>query len=139
MTKDFEELKWIVERYDKSELGSIDVEVLKGVVTYINQLQQENQQLKCQLQQYEDPTDLTLMFMYCDEKAKYKIKELQQQLKLRDEVIDEAIKYIDNLRDESAERQEFYNCLPDDLYIPDIDELLDILTKYKGDNNEQSI
>ena len=37
------------------------------------------------------------------------------------------VKYIDDLRDESAERQGFYNCFPDDLYIPDINELLDIL------------
>ena len=43
------------------------------------------------------------------------------------EVIDKAVKYIDDLRDESAERQGFYNCFPDDLYIPDINELLDIL------------
>ena len=42
-------------------------------------------------------------------------------------VIDKAIKYIDDLRDESAERQGFYNCFPDDLYIPDINELLQIL------------
>ena len=42
-------------------------------------------------------------------------------------VIDKAVKYIDDLRDESAERQGFYNCFPDDLYIPDINELLDIL------------
>lgn len=43
------------------------------------------------------------------------------------EVIDKAVKYIDDLRDESAERQGFYNCFPDDLYIADINELLDIL------------
>lgn len=49
------------------------------------------------------------------------------------EVIDKAVKYIDDLRDESAERQGFYNCFPDDLYIPDINELLDIL---KEGNNE---
>lgn len=52
---------------------------------------------------------------------------LKNQLKKQKEVIDKAVKYIDDLRDESAERQEFYNCFPDDLYIPDIDELLDIL------------
>ena len=51
-------------------------------------------------------------------------KEESQRQK---EVIDKAVKYIDNLRDESAERAEFYNCFPDDLYIPDINELLDIL------------
>ena len=51
-------------------------------------------------------------------------KEESQRQK---EVIDNAVKYIDNLRDESAERQGFYDCFPDDLYIADIDELLDIL------------
>lgn len=52
---------------------------------------------------------------------------LQQENKKQKEVIDKAVKYIDNLRDESADRQGFYNCFPDDLYIPDINELLDIL------------
>lgn len=55
------------------------------------------------------------------------IEHLEQQCKKQKEVIDKAIKYIDDLRDESAERQGFYNCFPDDLYISDIDELLDIL------------
>ena len=51
-------------------------------------------------------------------------KEESQKQK---EAIDKAVKYIDDLRDESAERQGFYNCFPDDLFIPDINELLDIL------------
>ena len=55
------------------------------------------------------------------------IANLEQQCKKQKEVIDKAIKYIDDLRDESVERQGFYNCFPDDLYISDIDELLDIL------------
>lgn len=57
------------------------------------------------------------------------LNNLQQQVKKQKEVIDKAIKYIDDLRDESAERQGFYNCFPDDLYISDIDELLDILNE----------
>lgn len=52
---------------------------------------------------------------------------LEQKIQRQKEVIDKAIKYIDDLRDESAERQGFYNCFPDDLYIADINELLDIL------------
>lgn len=55
------------------------------------------------------------------------IEHLEQQCKKQKEAIDKAVKYIDDLRDESAERQGFYNCFPDDLYIPDINELLDIL------------
>ena len=55
------------------------------------------------------------------------IANLEQQCKKQKEVISRAVKYIDDLRDESAERQGFYNCFPDDLYIADINELLDIL------------
>lgn len=55
------------------------------------------------------------------------IELLEKENKKYKEVIDKAVKYIDDLRDESAERQGFYNCFPDDLYIPDINELLDIL------------
>ena len=58
---------------------------------------------------------------------------LEQQCKKQKEVIDKAMKYIDDLRDESAERQGFYNCFPDDLFIPDINELLDILKEGKNE------
>ena len=61
------------------------------------------------------------------------IDELQQQVKKQKEAIDKAVKYIDDLRDESAERQGFYNCFPDDLFIPDINELLDILKEGKNE------
>ena len=43
-------------------------------------LQQENQQLKAKIKTYEDLEDLTLMFMYYNEKAKDKIQELEKQL-----------------------------------------------------------
>ena len=61
------------------------------------------------------------------------IDKLEQQCKKQKEVIDKAVKYIDDLRDESAERQGFYNCFPDDLFIPDINELLDILEEGKNE------
>ena len=61
------------------------------------------------------------------------IANLEQQCKKQKEVIDKAVKYIDDLRDESAERQGFYNCFPDDLFIPDINELLDILKEGKNE------
>ena len=63
------------------------------------------------------------------------LNNLQQQCKKQKEVIDKAVKYIDDLRDESAERQGFYNCFPDDLFIPDINELLDILKEVSGLNH----
>lgn len=59
------------------------------VKNYLPKLQQENQQLKDRINIYEDPDDLTLMFMYCDEQAKDKIKQLKDR-------IDKAIKYIEH-------------------------------------------
>ena len=38
------------------------------------------EELKKKINTYEEPEDLTLMFMYCDEKAKDKIKELQNKI-----------------------------------------------------------
>lgn len=78
------------------------------------------------------PTGLTYSgdITICDDEVKdimNYINNIEQQCKKRKEVIDKAVKYIDDLRDKSAESQGFYNCFPDDLYIPDINELLDIL------------
>ena len=53
------------------------------------QLLRQNTNLKERVDMYENPEDLTLMFMYCDEKAKDKIKHLVSVLK-------EIREYIDN-------------------------------------------
>ena len=45
----------------------------------IEDLQKENEQLKKTVKTYEDPEDLTLMYMYCGEKLKEKIEKLQQE------------------------------------------------------------
>ena len=50
---------------------------------------EENRRLKDKINTYENPEDLTLMFMYCDEKAKDKIKQLK-------EVIEEVREYIED-------------------------------------------
>lgn len=50
------------------------------LIEYTESLHKENQQLKAKIKTYEDPEDLTLMFMYCNEKAKDKIQELEKQL-----------------------------------------------------------
>lgn len=42
------------------------------VLDYITNLQEK-------VNQYENPDDMTLMFMWCDEKAKDKIKQLQEE------------------------------------------------------------
>lgn len=92
-----------------SSYGSINVDdlietvkELKKVPTY-NELLKENQRLKEELNKYTDPEDLTLMFMYCDEKAKDKIKCLEQEnqqlkehLHQKEDIIDKVIKWIEN-------------------------------------------
>lgn len=61
---------------------------------YINQLQEENQELKEKIKTYENPEDLTLMFMYCNEKVKDKIKELEEEnFNLRENIYIEKMSF----------------------------------------------
>ena len=101
-----------------------------NISKFIFGLQQENKQLKSQIEEYQKALDETM-----SEKIDIEdnCSELKKTNKKQKEVINKAVKYIDDLRDESAERQGFYNCFPDDLYIPDINELLQILDKAKGE------
>lgn len=46
----------------------------------IRKTNNKNRELQKRIDTYENPEDLTLMFMYCEEKAKDKIKELQQRI-----------------------------------------------------------
>lgn len=71
------------ECFKKEEL----IECISNLRTTYFRFKEENQQLIDKINTYEDPEDLTLMFMYCDEKAKDKIKQLK-------EVREKAIKYI---------------------------------------------
>lgn len=73
------------------------------------------------------------------------VLQLKEQLKQRDEVIDEAIKLSQNLKeqikltlddyDKEHSYQNAYQQIDDVKYhYEDIKEVLDILQKYKGDN-----
>ena len=70
-------------------------DIVNGLYFEYKQLYYENEQLKEQVKQYTDPEDLTLMYMYCDEKAKDKIKDLKEQLKSSEKARKEAIDYIE--------------------------------------------
>lgn len=104
---------------DCNEMNCIDNNTPRRILNVVKNLQQENQQLKAKIKTYEEPEDLTLMFMYCNEKAKDKIKELEEQLKTKHngfmasvdescdlaeeiqkykEVIDKAIMYVNSTR-----------------------------------------
>ena len=54
---------------------------------------EENRRLKEKINTYENPEDLTLMFMYCDEKAKDKIKQLKEVIEEVREVINKMVHY----------------------------------------------
>ena len=61
----------------------------------------ENQQLKEKINTYENPEDLTLMFMYCNEKAKDKIKELQATNESLTSLVNSCQKEIRQLKAEN--------------------------------------
>ena len=60
---------------------------------------EENRRLKDKINTYEDPEDLTLMFMYCDEKAKDKIKQLKEVI---EEVREDIVFCINGMKNEFA-------------------------------------
>jgi len=65
----------------------INVDDINYILQENKQLKEKIERLKEQINAYENPDDMTLMFMWCDEKAKDKINKLQQK-------IDKAIEYI---------------------------------------------
>ena len=62
--------------------------IYEGATDVFMDLERENHQLKEKINMYENPEDLTLFYMWLDEKAKDKMKELEQR-------IDKAIEYIE--------------------------------------------
>ena len=86
---------------------------------YIKELQQENKELKEKINTYENPDDLTLMFMYCDEKAKDKIKALQERI--------EYLERSNNRREETIELERKENL---ELHNK-IDKAIDYIKKYQ--------
>lgn len=73
-------------------IGDMTISELKD---FIMELQEKNSRYERKIDKYENPKDLTLMYMYCDEKAKDKIKDLQNR-------IDKAIEYINKNWDGSS-------------------------------------
>ena len=116
-----------------------------------NELLEENQELKSKIETYEDPEDLTLMFMYCDEKAKDKIKELKKQLEEKENIAcnwkgsclenagkieklenqqKEFISYLENCIKEL--KKESMDKLENTLNLGIVDITKEILSKYKS-------
>ena len=91
---------------------------------------EENRRLKDKINTYENPEDLTLMFMYCDEKAKDKIKQLKEVIEEVREFIKAKYKedYSQNDNYVPIERLNLKNCS----YERSL-QVLEILDKAKGE------
>ena len=82
---------------------------LNEVVNYINNLQQENQQLKEKINQYENPDDLTLFYMWLDEKAKDKMKQLKIEKEQLNSLVNSCQQEIRKLKSTLEEIREYIN------------------------------
>ena len=87
-------------------------------------LLKENQKLRKKLDKYENPEDLTLMFMYCDEKARDKIKELEKQLEEYKEQVHKGLYstclpyttgYNKAIKDKEIQQKAFIKYLEDEI------------------------
>lgn len=108
MNKNIEELL-NEHNYPLSDYYLFNKKDIDLLLSYIEQLQTTAKDCKQKLDQYENPDDLTLFYMWLDEKAKDKMKQLEKEnefLKLDNpsanmkhfEMLKENKRKIDNLR-----------------------------------------
>lgn len=64
----------------KNDLNQIELQYNALRQQKFNELLKENQELKEQLDKYENPEDMTLMMMWCTEKVKDENQELKKQV-----------------------------------------------------------
>lgn len=138
------------------QLPKEDIETIQG---YVEMIEEENQELKEKLDEYENPEDMTLFVMWCTEKVKDENLELKKQLencycnrtdcsgRIKDSKVYDSLvqkvetqqkEFIKFLEDEISKQKNdiFANALTSediDLYIMKIklQELEEILRKYK--------
>ena len=104
---------------DEATLSQTDIEAIKHLLLENQMQQDEIVKLRNRINTYEDPEDLTLMFMYCDEKAKDKIKELKE--------------VIEEVRERSKLERKTALSLNQHYAVSIIDSVLQILDKVKED------
>lgn len=138
----FDKIKENFEKLEQNYIREHTTTIHGYTEEYVKKLQQENKQLKEQLDISE--TNYEIIYGYFTQISELleeeicegmldKIIKFKNQLKQRKEVIDEAIKYVlEHTIDMSVEGDK------SDLMFEKANgyELLEILQKYKGDNNE---
>lgn len=83
----------------------------EDLLLFIYDLRKENKDLKEKINTYENPDDLTLFYMWLDEKAKDKIKELKQ----KNESLRKRIETIKRRRKKQTQRINKYKLLIADM------------------------
>lgn len=94
--------------------ANILLDCITNLQQKVEQLEKENEHLRTQVNAYENPNDLTLFYMWLDEKAKDKIKQLENIKKEIKEYIEKNVVCFKN---------------GDMLVELNVDDLLNILNK----------
>ncbi len=152
--------QYVENKYEHDSEPTLNYKDLQMVLNYIKRLGQENKQLKKQLEYLRSREYLNqlkfernmLEDIVSDGEISKEDKEfidmthrntelieengqLKEQLQQRDEVIEKTTKLINSWR---IKQTSYFEGLRGSIMAPkeQVDRLLDILTKYKGDNNE---
>ena len=108
----------LTKKFTTNEYEMLRVENIDKILDYITNLQEK-------VDQYENPDDMTLMFMWCDEKTKDKIKQLQEEnekllVELNKNMIErnnylskneKAIEYINKFWKKKSYYEDVDNCM----------------------------
>lgn len=108
----------IIEEYSKMMFKEKDQILTQRIIM---KQEQEIERLNKKIEQYENPEDMTLMFMWCDEKAKDEIKRLNN-------IINELKKGIENMYVDDA-GEDIWEYEEEYLYR---EEFLDKIEELKG-------
>lgn len=96
----------------------------------IDLLIKENQELKEQLDKYENPEDMTLMMMWCTEKVKDENQDLKKQLEDKEDYINKLQATKDKLDkwdyENTMQQKEFIKYLEDE--IKDVERPIELLS-----------
>lgn len=98
-----------------------------SICQYVDLTEQENKRLKDQIKVFEDPEDLTLMFMYCDIEAKDKIKELTKNLDYLLNVQEENERLLHRVRElkKKLDKWDYENKLQQKEFIKYLEDSID--------------
>lgn len=112
----------------KVNMNIYDIPIL---VEALEEANKEIERLNKKIEQYENPEDMTLMFMWCDEKAKDEIKRLNNIInELEKWVVESIEKYTEDYLDWKYDRN---------VYLAGskkLQNVLDKLQELKGSDKE---